>query len=238
MIRRPTRSDALRFLAPLASSLCALAAGAATAADFSGTLTATSDYVLRGVSQTQGDPAAQLGARLAFESGFYAALWGSQVDFGPALGTDAEIDASLGFNRNLGERWNLDLNLTRYLYTGTRGDANLDYNEVIATLTLDQRWWGLVAWSEDVFASGRRGVYSELGAKFPLDERWRLETIAAYYDLDDAYEDSYTRAQFSAICRVGAVDLRASAHWTSSAAERLFPGGGDSRAEVAATWSF
>jgi uncharacterized protein (TIGR02001 family) len=213
-------------------------AGTAAAADFSGTATVTSDYVLRGISQTQGDPAAQLGARLAFDSGVYAALWGSQVDFGPALGTDAEIDGSIGFNRNLGERWNVDVNLTRYFYTGTRGDVNLDYNEVIATLTLDQRWWALVAWSEDVFASGERGVYGEIGAKFPLNERWRLEAVAAHYDLDDAYDDSYTRAQLSAICRVGAVDLRASAHWTDGSAEDLFPELGGSRVEAAATWNF
>lgn len=212
--------------------------GIAAAVDFSGTATVTSDYVLRGISQTQGDPAAQLGARLAFDSGVYAALWGSQVDFGPALGTDAEIDGSIGFNRDLGKRWNIDVNLTRYFYTGTRGSANLDYNEVIATLTLDQRWWALVAWSEDVFASGGRGIYSELGAKFPLDDRWRLEAVAGYYTLDVPYDDHYTRAQLSAICRVGAVDLRASAHWTGGSSEFLFPELDGNRVEVAATWNF
>lgn len=225
------------LIGSLAAALLA-AASTASAADFSGTATATSDYVLRGVSQTQGDPAVQLGARLAFDSGLYASLWGSQVDFGPALGTDAEVDAAIGFNRTIAERWNVDLNLTRYIYTGTRGETNLDYNEVIATLTLDQRWWALIAWSEDVFATGSRGIYSELGAKFPLDERWRIEAAVAYYDLADAYADSYARAQLSAICRVGAVDLRASAHWTNDAADVLFPDLGGSRVEVAATWNF
>jgi uncharacterized protein (TIGR02001 family) len=227
-----------RRCAPFAVALLVTMPGVAAAADFSGTATATSDYVLRGISQTQGDPAAQLGARLAFDSGLYGSLWGSQVDFGPALGTDAEIDAALGFNRTFAERWNVDVNLTRYFYAGTRGATNLDYNEVIATLTLDQRWWVMVAWSDDVFATTTRGVYSELGAKFPLTERWRLEAVAGHYDLDDGYDQSYTRAQLSAICRVGAVDLRASAHWTSDAAEFLFPQLGGNRAEVAATWNF
>jgi uncharacterized protein (TIGR02001 family) len=230
--------DRHRAIGPLAAALLVAASATASAADFSGTAAATSDYVLRGISQTQGDPAAQLGARLAFDSGLYASAWGSQVDFGPTLGTDAEIDAAIGFNRTFGERWNLDVNLTRYFYAGTRGDTNLDYNEVIATVTLDQRWWALVAWSDDVFATGSRGVYSELGAKFPLDARWRLEAVAGYYDLADAYDDSYARAQLSAICRVGSVDLRASAHWTSDAADFLFPELGGNRAEIAATWNF
>lgn len=222
----------------LTAMLLIAASSTAPAADFSGTATATSDYVLRGISQSQGDPAAQLGTRLAFDSGLYASAWGSQVDFGPALGTDAEIDAAVGFNHTFVERWNIDVNLTRYFYTGTRGDTNLDYNEVIATLTLDQRWWVLAAWSNDVFATGARGLYSELGAKFPLGARWRLEAIAGYYELAQAYDNNYARAQLSAICRVGAVDLRASAHWTSDAADVLFPELGGDRVEIAATWNF
>lgn len=227
-----------RTARPLATALLVMASPTAPAVDVSGTATVTSDYVLRGISQSHGDPAAQLGARLAFDSGLYASVWGSQVDFGPALGTDAEVDAAVGFNQTFGERWNIDVNLTRYFYTGTRGGTNLDYNEVIATLTLDQRWWVLAAWSNDVFATGSRGIYSELGAKLPLDARWRLEAIAGYYDLAQAYDDSYARAQLSAICRIGDVDLRASAHWTSDAADVLFPELGGDRVEIAASWNF
>ncbi|GMV29081.1 MAG: hypothetical protein AMXMBFR59_12060 [Rhodanobacteraceae bacterium] len=223
---------------PLAAALLVMASSTASAVDFSGTATVTSDYVLRGISQSQGDPAVQLGARLASASGLYASLWGSQVDFGPALGTDAEIDAAVGFNRTFGERWNVDLNLTRYFYSGTRDDTNLDYNEVIATLTLDQRWWVLAAWSNDVFATGARGLYSEIGARFPLDTRWRLEAVAGYYDLAQAYDDNYARAQLSAIYRIGAVDLRAAAHWTSDAADVLFPELSGDGVEIAATWNF
>ena len=66
--------------------LCAvglmLVAGPALAGEFSSTITATSDYDFRGVSQTGKDPALQLSLDYAFDSGFYAGLWGSNVDFG------------------------------------------------------------------------------------------------------------------------------------------------------------
>ena len=222
--------------AVLAAALSA--APAAQALDFSGSAALTSDYVFRGISQTQGDAAPQLGARLALDSGFYGALWGSTVDYGDAVGSDAEVDLVAGWNRTFGQRWNLDVNLTRFTYPGTRAPLNLDYNEVITTLTVNQRWWLLLGWSENVLASGERGIYTEVGAKFPLNDRFRFETVAAHYDLDDAYGASYSRAQLSAIYTPGKMDLRASGHWTSDSAARIFPGVAGSRLEAAVTWNF
>jgi uncharacterized protein (TIGR02001 family) len=222
----------------LASVVLLGAAPVASAFDLSGSAALTSDYVLRGISQTQGDATPQLGAKLTLDSGVYVAAWGSRVDYGPALGTDAEVDLSAGWNHTFGERWNLDLNLTRYFYPGTREPAYLDYNEVIATLTLGQRWWTMLAWSEDVFATGQRGVYVEVGAKFPLGDAFRFEIMAGHYDLDDAFAASYRRAQLSAIYTVGKIDLRASGHWTGGDAEHIFPGVAGSRFEVAAMLNF
>jgi uncharacterized protein (TIGR02001 family) len=213
-------------------------APAASAVDFSGSATLTSDYVFRGISQTHGDATPQLGVKLASDTGFYGSLWASRVDYGDVLGSDAELDLVAGWNHTFAERWNLDLNLTRFTYPGTRAPANLDYNEVIATLTLDQRWWAMLGWSENALASGGRGIYAEVGAKFPVTDAFRFETVAAHYDLDDAYGDSYSRAQVSAIYTIGKVDLRASGHWTGDSAKRLFPGVAGSRFEAAVSWNF
>ncbi|HSX58572.1 MAG TPA: TorF family putative porin [Tahibacter sp.] len=209
----------------------------APGADFSGSLALTSDYVFRGISQTKGNAAPQLGAKVAFGSGFYGAAWASAVDYGDAVGSDAEVDLVAGWNRTLARRWNLDINLTRFTYPGTRAPLDLDYNEVIAALTLDQRWWAMLGWSENALGSGGRGVYAEVGAKFPLSDTFRIETVAANYDLD-GYDDNYRRAQVSAIYTIGRADLRASAHWTSDGAKRLFPGVAGSRVEAAAAWNF
>ncbi|WP_257387483.1 TorF family putative porin [Tahibacter caeni] len=226
------------LLLPLAAAALFAFAPAASALDFSGSATATSDYVFRGISQTRGDATPQLGVKLASDTGFYGSLWASRVDYGDALGSDAELDLVAGWNRTFAERWNLDLNLTRFTYPGTRATADLDYNEVIATLTLDQRWWAMLGWSENALASGERGVYAEVGAKFPVTDAFRFETVAAHYDLEDAYGDSYSRAQVSAIYTIGKVDLRASGHWTSDSARRLFPGVAGSRFEAAVSWNF
>lgn len=221
----------------LLATVCCVAP-AAQAVDFSGSATLTSDYVFRGISQTQGDTAPQVGAKFAFDSGFYGAAWASTVDYGDAVGSDAEVDLVAGWNRTFAERWNLDVNLTRFTYPGTRAPLNLDYNEIITTLTLDQRWFAMLGWSENVLATGERGIYVEVGAKFPLNDKFRFETVAAHYDLDDAYGDSYSRAQLSAVYTAGSVDLRASGHWTTDSAKRIFPGVAGSRFEAAVTWNF
>lgn len=50
--------------------------------DVSMNVALTSDYIFRGISQTQGDPAIQGGLDVAHESGLYIGTWASNVDFG------------------------------------------------------------------------------------------------------------------------------------------------------------
>lgn len=51
---------------------------------FSGSAAVTSDYRFRGMTQNYNDPAVQAGFTLSHSSGLYAALWGSNVNFGEA----------------------------------------------------------------------------------------------------------------------------------------------------------
>lgn len=67
------------------------ASGAASAIELSGNVALTSDYVWRGVSQTDGSPAIQGGFDADFGNGLYAGVWGSNVDFGD----DASIEVDL-----------------------------------------------------------------------------------------------------------------------------------------------
>ena len=65
----------------------------------SGNVSLTSDYVFRGVSQSNQEPALQGGAEHAFESqaagsGFYIGTWGSTASPGPMSRAAAEVTAS------------------------------------------------------------------------------------------------------------------------------------------------
>ncbi|TGV64690.1 hypothetical protein EN803_33645, partial [Mesorhizobium sp. M2D.F.Ca.ET.160.01.1.1] len=64
----------------------------------SGSAALTSDYVWRGSSQSEGDPAVQAGAKIAIASGWYASVWGSTVSFKPDNGARSEFDLVAGWS--------------------------------------------------------------------------------------------------------------------------------------------
>jgi uncharacterized protein (TIGR02001 family) len=101
----------------LAAALtCAGAASAEQPRAFVG-LTLTSDYILNGLSQTDGGPAIQPSLEVRFPRGFYLGAWLSNVDFGDD--TDRiETDLYLGFRGTAGE-FSYDFTLYRYYYDQT-----------------------------------------------------------------------------------------------------------------------
>ena len=79
--------------------------------------TITSDYMLDGVSQTDGGPAFQPYLEVEFPPGFYVGAWMSNVDFGD--GTDSvETDLYVGL-RGETPYFSYDLTLFRYFYDET-----------------------------------------------------------------------------------------------------------------------
>lgn len=84
----------------------------------------TSDYVFRGISQTDEKAAVQGGADLSYGI-FYAGIWASNVDFN-IPGVNEEIDYYVGIKPTLGPI-NLDLGILRYSYPGD--NSSLDVTE-------------------------------------------------------------------------------------------------------------
>ncbi len=217
--------------------LLGLAMSGAAAAAVEGNATLTTDYVWRGSSQSDGDPAAQAGVKLGSESGWYASVWGSGVSFQPDNGARSEFDVVAGWSGALGQDWALDVNLTRYLYPSSNVDLN--WTELNSTLTWQQRYWLQVGVSDDALAGGHSGTYAQLGARLPLGEQWRLEAAVGHYWLASAQADDYLHGQLSAIWKVhGPWELRLTAHDTDTAAKRLFPGNAGSRVEFAVQTAF
>ncbi|MDR0181906.1 TorF family putative porin [Lysobacter arvi] len=194
------------------------------AASFSGNAALTTDYVWRGTTQTQGDPAVQAGLRLAGDRGWYASAWGSSVEFAPELHASSELDFTVGWSGTLGGALALDVNALHYRYPATTTD--LDWTELNGTLTWASRYWLSLGWSPEALGSDDAGTYTQLGARFPVGEAFRIEAVAGCYVLDDVHEDRYAHGQLNAIWTVNAashpIELRVSAHGTDSGAKRIF----------------
>lgn len=108
-----------------AALLCLAATPGPAAAGASGSAALTSDYLFRGISQTNGDPALQAGIEYAADNGFYAGAWGSNASWLSDLSSDAapissslEFDVYAGYRGAIGEAATFDLAATWYAYPG------------------------------------------------------------------------------------------------------------------------
>lgn len=89
-------------------------------------LTGTSDYVLRGVSQTS-DKAAVFGDVTVSYKNFYIGAWASNVDFSKFGITDAdtEIDYYIGYANEF-KNFEYSATYARYTYPGSKNIDNID----------------------------------------------------------------------------------------------------------------
>ena len=134
----------------------------------------TSDYVFRGISQTDRDPALQGGFDYAFgDSGFYIGTWGSNVDFQDRDGPDIEIDFYGGFSHDFNDKWNIDLSAIRYTYYGERDVyGSIDYNEFVGKLAWNGMLTFTVGYANDYANAGFDQLYTGLDGSWDLGHDW------------------------------------------------------------------
>jgi len=155
-------------------------------ADVSVTATVVSDYVFRGVSQTDSGPAAQLSLDYESDNGFYAGIWGSNVDFNDDA--NAEIDYIVGFSQALDDQFAYDISLTYYTYTGYSGDDEADYGEVIVNGYV-HNFTVTFAYTHDYVQSGDLAQYIGLSYDYALPRDYNL-ALQAGYSFGDAFDDN------------------------------------------------
>lgn len=168
----------------LVASVALAAAGTAQAGEFSMTVTATSDYDFRGVTQTSQDPALQLSLDWAADNGLYVGAWGSNVDFGRCCDESVELDLYAGFAGGDEEGLTYDVGGVYYLYPGAE---DLDYPEVYAGVAygiFDAKLW----YSWDFFGLDESAYYLEGNMNIPLPSDFGLVVHVGYSD-GDAFDN-------------------------------------------------
>ncbi len=188
--------------------------------NFSWNAAITNDYVFRGVSQTDEEPALQGGLDYSFgDSGFYVGTWGSNVDFG-SDGPDIEVDAYAGYTTDLSDDWNLDVSVVRYSYFGSRdGYGSINYNEFIGKLGYNKMITGVIAYTNDYSNSGEKGLYYGLEGAFDVGNDTSLNTTVGYTVIDgaDGFINNYFDASVGLSHAFGPVTADLSYHDTFGA---------------------
>lgn len=147
----------------------------------------TSDYVFRGISQTQEDPAIQGGLDLTYGQ-FYAGVWGSNVDFG-VKDPDLEVDIYAGVKPTIGDT-SFDFGV---LYYGYRKDKNgapgaNSYTELkaAASHTFGPATLGAaVYYSPEWPGKGGDATYVEGNAALPLTKRFTVSGAVGHQEIEN-----------------------------------------------------
>jgi uncharacterized protein (TIGR02001 family) len=119
----------MRYSCLLATAL--MLAQGVSAAEFGGYAAVTTDYVKRGVSQSDGDPALQLGGEVSFANGIFLGAWGSTTDIynGRGRQRDREVNYYFGYAMDVTNSWQVSGHAVAYKYPGQTGGINYNYLE-------------------------------------------------------------------------------------------------------------
>lgn len=171
------------FAVPVA---CLITFNPAHSAEVSGYLVGTTDYVYRGVTQSDGHGAVQAGLDFGFDSGFFLGAWGSTVDIpGPFDNhRQSELRVYLGYGFDISEQFRMVLNTVAYSYPGSDGPLDYDNQEASISLGYADQYWLEYAYSPDLYDLGIDSHNIELFAEWPLGNSYLLSAGLGHYQVD------------------------------------------------------
>jgi len=186
----------------------ALSSSFADAAEVEANVALATDYVFRGFSQTDEDPAISGGFDYSFDNGFSIGTWASNVNFGDDA--SAEIDLYAGYGFELSGDTTLDLTYVYYVYPGETDSLN--YSEFQASVSFSNNLSLGLIYSPDYFGSDDSAIVLNADYSIGLSENFGLDLHVGFSDADaddffDAGEDSYIDYSAALTTSTAGVDL-------------------------------
>ena len=189
-VAKNCRTTVQRALLSIGSATALIAAALPVSADdatsphtFSANIGLFSDYVFRGITNTNEDPALQGGFDYSHSSGFYLGAWASNIEFNAGTSDSAslEIDGYGGFANTFSNGIGYDVGAVFYGYPSQNEDSGGgDYNYWEFYGKLNYTWENAslspsvetgVYYSPDFFGEDGDGVYvfGTFGISLPAD---------------------------------------------------------------------
>lgn len=168
-----------RWLSRWALLSCALVAAPRPASafpvpevSFGGNLAVTSDFIYRGLTESDGSPAVQADLHADTRGGAFGGVWASTRDHGldPYAGYDLEV--YLGHRLELGSAWAASVT-ARGHYFGRTQELSDDYQQLSGTLLWMDRW----ALSLSVIPNAPRYWYQQRISRGPA---WVADTTGQW----------------------------------------------------------
>lgn len=218
---------AVALLSTFGASVPAVAADSAHT--FTGNVTLASEYIYRGIGQTNRKPALQGGFDYAHSSGFYLGAWGSNISWlsDAGLGSSSlELDVYGGFKGSLAGDLGYDVGVLTYNYPGQdlpTGNADPDTVEVYGALSW--KWLSakyshstgsLFGFTQPNGDKTSGSGYLEVNAAFDLGDGWGLQGHVGHQKVDGLDDASYTDYKVGATKDLG-VGVVGLSYWGTDA---------------------
>ena len=146
-----------------------------------------SEYSFRGIAQSNENPAVQGGFDISHESGLYAGVWGSNVNFNDGDEASLEVDLYAGYAGEI-EGFTYDIGAIYYAYPGADSALDYDFWEGALSVGYDFDVAALTAsvnYSPEYFGESGDAQYYALGVDVPLPHDFSLSAHVGYQDIDE-----------------------------------------------------
>ena len=201
----------LRYIAAIALLGSQFHPAAAAASEFTGIASLTSEYIYRGLAQSDGNPAFQLGLDYEFDAGIFVGAWASTIDLQSTAGErDTELDFYLGYHYESEGPLSATLTVLRYTYPGQTGSHSYDYDEVLVSTTWREQYSIELGYTDNLYGLGQIGRHWELRSEWPVAGAWVVSVALGCNDLSDIGVSRYLHWDVGASARFSrlVVDLR------------------------------
>lgn len=185
----------------------------------------TTNYMFRGISQSNNLPAFQGGLTYTFKKpGIYFNLWGSNVyqsettRDGTTIGTaTVEIDTIVGVANSIGDKFSYDISIGRYNYP--KADR-LAYDElnIVANYSF---LTGKIGYAPNVWDSHQTGIYYNAGVNFDIPCKYvfnlndvSINAAVGHYNLPSSAGKSYNDYSFQINKQIS--NYKLSLQWTDT----------------------
>ena len=197
-------------------TICA-AHGTAQAQELTVYAALTSDYVYRGVSNSDEHAAVQLGLDVGSDAGLFAGVWASTTDITTGgRHRPREVDYYVGFLQHFDNDWSASVSINRYTYPAADSNVDYNYNELATVISYHDRVWLEVDYTDSVFGHGEQATNFELLVSWPLPASLALATGAGYFDVSKIAGSAYSYWQIGVSRPLGWVTADLRYHYTSN----------------------
>lgn len=167
--------------------------------DWGGSLTAASDYLVRGTSRNYNDPVLATEIHVQSRRGLFASLWVSSTRLRYEDPVTAELAATLGFSGSFADSWTWTASLAHYETPWSKRATEYRYDEFTLDLAWRERLLLSASWSPNTtryspefgFARRRQAMAWELSWQQQLPHSLRAYAGVGYHDLSALFDRGY-----------------------------------------------